>query len=160
MSILGGSGAHRVYWKSQLPIDYIDTSLTINDWETVSADLSGGKPVKLWRIRVEQTNNGATAEDIELEITINGTAYTFSGTLNSGAGYKGVCSGSLSAGDFSFIFGAANTDFTVNSEGNSNTAVPFFAESVGLIRVRQTSTVDLVSAQIEVNVTWDKLVGV
>ena len=35
------------YWKTQLPVDYLDTSLTIDTWETVSADLSGGTAQKV-----------------------------------------------------------------------------------------------------------------
>jgi hypothetical protein len=37
-------------------------------------------------------------------------------------------------------------------------ATPFNAASIGLIRVRQTTAVDGVTAQIEVNIVWDKLV--
>jgi len=40
-------------------------TLVEDTWETVVANLSDGRPVRLWYIRVEQTNNGATAEDIE-----------------------------------------------------------------------------------------------
>ena len=76
-----------MFWKTQLPVDYIDTSLTINDWETIVADLSDGKPAKLLAIIVQQDNNGAAAEDIELEITmahpVTGvmTTYTWSASL-------------------------------------------------------------------------------
>jgi len=146
-----------VYWRTQLPVDYIDTSLVINTWETVVADLSGGKPVRLWFIAIEQTNNGATDEDLELEITLNGKAYTVSAT---GATSGEICyvkpSWSLAAGDWVFSVSAS-----VHSVGAyalaTNMVVPFNVESVGLIRVRQTSDVDGTSAQIEVNIIWDCL---
>jgi len=147
------------FWKTQLPVDYIDTSLVINTWETVSADLSGGKPARLWYMLVEQTNNGAAAEDIELEVTINGTAYTWIGSCDSGTVYGGYIQYNLSAGDF--VPSLSTTKYTVASPTLSNhVAMPFVASSVGLVRVRQTSAVDGVSAQIEVNIVWDKLVGV
>lgn len=151
------SGTEKVYWKTQLPVDYIDTSLTINTYENVSADLSGGKPARLWWIQVEQTNNGATDEDITLEVTINGTAYEFSGTCVSGTVYFGIIGGNLTAGDFTPLLTTTNaTTFGLNNA----IGTPFIAESVGLIRVKQTTDVDAVSAQIEVNIRWEKLVGV
>jgi len=148
------SGPSR-YWKTQLPVDYIDTSLVINTWETVIADLSGGKPAKLLYIIVEQTNNGTTDEDIEFEITINGTAYTFSGTMTSGTRYYAFMEENLSAGDFNPVLSSAVRG--VNFSPGAETATPFIAESVSLIRVRQTTDVDLTSAQIEVNIVWDRL---
>ena len=73
----------------QIPIDYIDTTLVQNTWETVDADLSDGAPVRILYVIVEQTNNGATGETIELEMTINGTAYTM--TFNNiGSGTQGT----------------------------------------------------------------------
>jgi hypothetical protein len=157
MNSLGGSGAHRVYWQTQLPVDYLDTSLVINTPEDVSADLSGGKPAKLWILSFEQTNNGATDEDIELDVTINGTAYTFSQTAVSGTVYYCYMSRNLATGDFE---PTVTTDVvTMNSE-DTDFSIPFVAASVGLIEVQQTSTVDGTSAQIEVNLSWEKLVGV
>lgn len=148
----------RYIWKTQLPVDYLDTSLTINNFETVNADLGGNDPVRLWYILVEQTNNGATAEDIELEITINGTAYTWTASCASGVINFGRFTYQLSAGDFE-----TNLHTTANTVGGGEDAdqsVPFIAETVGLIRVRQTSTVDGTAAQIEVNIKWDKLEAV
>jgi len=143
------------YWKSQVPVDYLDDSLVQNTWETVVADLSGGKPARILYIFLEQTNNGATAEDLELEITINGIAYTFSqAAAASGSQYQGRISYSASAGNFLAIMGTGG--WTVRGF-NVNTSVDFIAESVGLIRVRQTSDVDITSAQIEVNIVWDRL---
>jgi len=144
-----------VYWKTQLPVDYIDTSLVINTWETVIADLSGGKPARLWFIIVEQTNNGATAETIEFEITINGTAYTVTITADDSTPYFIYVMHSLTAGDFTFNSSTGN--MTVLGIGYTQYAIPFSVDSVSLIRVRQTTDVDGTSAQIEVNIVWDRL---
>ena len=81
------SGSTLKWWKRQPPIDWIDTSIVQDAWETVTSDLSSGKKAKIFVCLVEQTNNGATAEDLEIEITINGTAYTWSLTANSGTPY-------------------------------------------------------------------------
>jgi len=151
------SGPSR-YWKTQVPVDYIDTSLVINTWETVVANLSGGKPARLWYIIIEQTNNGATAENLELEITINGTAYTVTVTADSAGQYFVFLQYARAAGDFSFAVGAKDTAYTVLSAAlSSHSSMPFTAASVGLIRVRQTTDVDGTSAQIEVNIVWDRL---
>ena len=152
-----GSGSHVVYWKTQKPIDYLDTTLTINTYEEVTADLSGGRPARLWYILLEQTNNGATQEDLTLEITINGTAYEFTITATSGTQYHCIMSYDLTTGDFTPA--VTSTDMTVGSSF-TNFAVPFDAASVGLIRVKQTTDVDGTSAQIEVNIIWEKLVPI
>lgn len=152
------SGKSVVYWQTQLPIDYIDTSLVINTWETVSSNLSGGKPARIWYVLLEQTNNGATDEDIELEITINGTAYTFTQTAVSGTQYRLRFSYELTGGDFNPVLSTSAVMF--GSAGSGTFSVPFNCSSIGLIRVRQTSAVDVTAAQIEVNIVWDKLVGV
>lgn len=145
------------FWRSQLPVDFIDATIVINAWETVEADLSEGLPARLWHIEVEQTNNGAAAEDLEFEITINGTAYTvtLSGIASGVISYIHV-SNNLSGGDFLFL--GSTQIRTVGTFVNFN-AIPFNAASVELIRVRQTTAVDVVSAQIEVNMKWDKLVN-
>lgn len=154
MSTRGSGAGNAHYWKSQPPVDYLDDTLTIDTWETVSADLSGGMPAKLLVIIVEQTNNGATAETIELEMTIDGTAYTFTINANSGTKYYCVLLETLTAGDFT---PNSTTDVRTVSGLDPDFASPFYAGSVGLIRVRQTTTVDGTSAQIEVNIMWEKL---
>lgn len=145
------------FFKAQLPVDYLDTSLVQNTWETVSSDLSKGKPAKLLFIIIEQTNNGASGEDIELEITINGTPYTW--TLTMSNGIKNYCyiTKDLLTGDFAT---SSNTGiYSVGSVGFAlETADPFVCSKVGLIRVRQTTDVDGTSAQIEVNIAWEKQV--
>jgi hypothetical protein len=146
-------------WQTQLPVDYLDATLVINTWETVRADLSEGEPAKLWLIVLEQTNNGAAAEDLELEITINGTAYTWSITAASGTMYYCFIDDSLSGGDFATT--QATNPRTVGIGFDvGNLTVPFMVDTVGLIRVRQTTAVDGVSAQIEVNIIWEKKVDV
>ena len=146
-----------VFWKTELPVDYIDTSLVINTWETVVANLSGGKPARLLYIIIEQTNNGATAETIEFEITINGTTYTKTMTgMGSGTPVYLYFQKDLVAGDLVLLH--TTTAFSVGCFAlNTGVPVPFNVETVGLIRVRQTTDVDAVSAQIEVNIIWEKL---
>lgn len=158
----GGSGSTAVYWQTQLPIDYLDTSLVVDTWETVSANLSGGRPARVWYIVLEQTNNGATAETVELEVTINGTAYTFTfANIDSGADYFGYISFNQATGDFDpqITDLPCSTGNSAALNGYDDRTVPFTCANVGLIRVRQTSAVDVTSAQIEVNIRWDKLVG-
>jgi hypothetical protein len=150
------NGPPRV-WQTQLPVDYIDTSLTINNWETVVADLSDGSRARLRFIMVEQTNNGATDETIELEITINRKPYTFTLSMVSGTLYFCSFNQNLTAGDFTTSVGTTN--YAAMSV-SSTVANWFNAESVGLVRVRQTTGVDGTSASIEVNIVWDKLVAV
>jgi len=146
-----------VHWKTQLPVDYIDTSLVINTWETVVADLSGGKPARLWFIIVEQTNNGATAENLELELTINGTAYTVSlAAIASGVAQFVNVTHELTAGDFTLAFGT-QVGTVGTFDRSPNKSIPFIAENITLIRVRQITDVDITSAQIEVNLVWDRL---
>lgn len=149
----------RRFWRTQLPVDYLDTTLVINVWETVSADLAGGLPAALLWVLVEQTNNAATVETLEFEITINGTAYTRTLTgIASGAVMSLFMTKDLATGDFDLL--SSTSLFTFGSGGvDVDHAYPFKAESVGLIRVRQTTTVDVTTAQIEVNVVWDKLAG-
>jgi len=147
------------FWKSQLPVDYIDTSLVINTWETVSADLSEGKPARLLFIIVEQTNNGAAVETVELEITINGTAYVFTGTnMPSGTVCFGYVTEALLGGDFLVALPVGGTVIPAGEGYSATITKTFNASRVGLIRARQTSAVDATSAQIEVNIIWDKLV--
>lgn len=149
---------NRYIWQSQLPVDYIDNSLTINNWETIVADLSGGDPARLWWIIVEQTNNGAAVENFELEITINGTAYTFAqAAAVSGTQYFGLMYYTLTAGDFTPLF--TTSTHTVGNPVSTAQGIPFTAETVSLIRIRQTTAVDVVAASLEVNIVWDLLVG-
>ena len=143
-------------FKSQLPVDFIDTSITINDWMTVDSNLSDGDPCKLWVLIVEQTNDSATAETLEFEITINGTAYTLTMTnAASGTAYYVSISRNLTTGDFTLAWSSSAR--TVGEAALGNLAVPFVADHVGLIRVRQTTTVDPVAAQVEVNMNWELL---
>ena len=151
------SGLGREYWQTQLPIDYLDATIVQNVWETVSADLSEGKPARLWYIYIEQTNNGATQETVALELTINGTAYTDTLTLDSGVRKYVFVQSELAGGDFFLVDNPSA--YQVNSARDADQSAPFTCKSVGLIRVRQTSGVDVVAAQIEVNVVWDKLQG-
>ena len=151
-------GDHKTleYFKTQKPVDYIDTSLTIDTFETVKADLSDGAPAKLWYIIIEQTDNGATNEDLELAVTINGTVYSWTLTAVDGTPYFCTIAMGLTTSDFT---PATSTDSkTVGNDVSDFEAIPFVAETVGLVRVKQTTDVDGVAAQIEVNIVWEKLV--
>lgn len=156
--VLSGREAKRVFI-TQKPIDYIDTTLTVNTFEEVSASLSSGKPAKLWWIIIEQTNNATSAEDISLEVTINGTAYTFT-QANAASGTRYYCqiNENLDTGDYAVGMGSSAR--TVGGSVAGNYAISFTAKSVGLIRAKQTTTVDGTSAQIEVNIVWEKQVEV
>lgn len=143
-------------WQTQIPTDYIDTSLTINTWENVSADLSGGQPARLWYVIVEQTNNGAAVETIELEITFNGTARTWTlAGIASGTPIYCIITSNQSASDFET---SSTTSVQQVMSLDVDHSVPLTASSIGLIRTQQTTAVDGVSAQIEVNIVWDKLI--
>lgn len=148
----------RPIWKTQLPIDYIDTTLTINVWGSASTDLSTGDPAKLLYIIVEQTNNAAGVETIELEITINGTAFTWTLTgIADGAPIYCLITSNLDTGIWEDS-SSANARQVMSLDDDQD--APLTAETVGLVRARQTTSVDGVSAQIEVNIVWDKLVFV
>ena len=152
---------------SQLPVDYITTTvedpIILNKWYTAAADLSGGQPAKLWYIQVMQTNTGVAVEDLELEITLPNpvtgvlTAYTWAlGGVASAVLSYCMIQRTLAAGDFNTYDGIVA--FTVGSGViDADQSVPFVAGSVGLIRVRQTTAVDITAARIEVNVVWEKL---
>ena len=153
---------------TQLPIDYATASvvdpLVINDWYTAVADLSGGKPVKFVGIIIEQTNTDVTAETIELEITlahpVTGvmTTYTFAMALDSGTAYYGIIEYSLDTGNFTLTLTTSQTQPLWIGEKYSSHS--FTVGAVGLIRTRQTTAVDAVSAYIEVNIVWEKLTAV
>lgn len=152
------SGKSLVYWQTQKPIDYLDTSLVVDTWENVSDDLGAGKPVKIWSVIIEQTNNGAAVENLELEISINGVPHIWSiANAASGTPYYCYITNEQSAGNYGVA--SSSSARTFNSLGLGNISIPF-SQLISLIRVRQTTNVDVVSAQIEVNITFAKLVGV
>ena len=155
------------YWKTQLPVDYITTGvadpIVINTWYTVVADLSGGKPCKIHMIQFEQTNNGASAEDIVFEMTVAHpvtgvmTALTF--TINSADGaINNLWLGrNLLGGWFNAQISVQNSTFGYSPAAEVMAIFAAFS-AVSLIRVRQTSVVDVTNAQLEVNLTWEKFV--
>lgn len=143
------------FWRNQIPIDYLDITLTINAWETVSAALSSSVPAQLRYIIVEQTNNGAAVETIELEITFNGTARTWTlAGIASGTPIYCIVTANQSAADFET---SSTTSIQQVMSLDADQSAPLAASSIGLIRTRQTTAVDGVAAQIEVNIVWDKL---
>lgn len=141
---------------TQPPVDWIETSLTMLAIETVETDLSEGQPAELYMIIVEQTNNGATAEDIMVNITINGTVvqWDLSGIASGTPQYLQIDK-NLSGTTFNPTHGTSARGVLLGTVSSSD-ILPFVAESVSEITVQQTSTVDAVAAQIEVNIIWAK----
>lgn len=150
-------GPHSVFWKSQLPVDFEESTVVINTWYEVVADLGSDKNVRCWFILVEQTNNGGTNETIEVEVEIDGTPYTCSQSLASGTRGSVLVLHTLTGGDFTLYL--TPTDATTMRGINTSNGIPFIGK-IGRIRVRQTTDVDLTSAKIEVNITHDLLEAV
>jgi|APSaa5957512576_1039674.scaffolds.fasta_scaffold49490_1 hypothetical protein len=139
----------RPYMFEYANLDY-DTSgianpIVINTWYTA---LETTKNVKAFYLVFEQTNNGATNETIVIELTIDGTVYTFSG--------------SAASGDPRYVSFDANGDISVQGSIEQILALdldqsaPLETRSLS-IRVRQTTAVDVVSAVIEVNMVYATL---
>ena len=129
-------------------LDY-DTSatdpITINTWYVPLLPTAN---VKAYYLIVEQTNNGATAEDIVVELTIDGTVVFASLGCASGTVYYMRLD---EVGGLRF----SGTVRQVLSLDDDQSA-PLEDVSLG-IRVRQTSAVDAVSAIIEVNMVYATL---
>ena len=104
--------------------------------------------VKAYYLIVEQTNAGATAEDIVLELTIDGVPFVYSRLIGSGVPYYYLMNSSG-------IFDSAATVIQLLSLDFDQSA-PLETRSLG-IRVRQTSVPDVASAIIEVNMVYATL---
>ena len=127
-------------------LDWINTSLTINEWYTA---LATTRNVRVWYLVVEQTNNGAAAEILEVELTIDGAAPI----TRSVAAVSGTA-------DYIYIdWNGALVDqaavVQLLSLDNDQSA-PLETRSLQ-VRVRQTSDVDATSAQIEVNMVYQTI---
>lgn len=142
---------------TSFPIDYIDTTLVINTWETITGFSSGGKRCKILYMYIEQTNNGATDEDLELELTYldqNGTTRTITFSLTAASGQRYYCylTGDLTGGIFT---GATSTSvYPMVTRGTDNIE-GWKLRALTSARVRQTTDVDVVAAQIELNAIWE-----
>ncbi len=143
-------------FKTQATANIQDTTLVQNAWKTYSADLSAGKIAKVWVIKLTQTNNDATAETVELEITFNNvvTLWTLTNIASADSIYCSMMPNT--SGTYTTYYNSAFQ--TVFSTGAA-VGIPFQG-LVGLIRYRQTSTVDGTSASIDIEIDWEKLVGV
>ena len=143
MPISGGSGFVFEYRN----LDYDTTSvlpiIVINDWYTALVSTDN---VKAWYLLVEQTNNGAAAETIVTELTINGTTYT-----NTDA--------AAASGVLQYMH--LDTDGALQNQATArqllslddDQSAPLETQSLQ-IRVRQTTAVDVVAAQIDVNMVY------
>lgn len=141
-------GGQRVHEYKNL--DYITTvvvdPIVINDWYTA---LETRRGIKAYYLIVEQNNNGAAAEDLEVELTINGIVYVASlGALVSGTSY--YVNATITAA-FS-VFATVRQILSLDADQSA----PLETKSLK-IRVRQTTVVDGVSAQIEVNLVYEEL---
>ena len=139
----GGSSNKQMFEYRNL--DWIEDTLTINEWYTPLATTDN---VKAFYLIVEQTNNGAADETLELELTINDVVYSRAVAARvSGTQY--------------YITLDTNSDIgfaTVNQilSRDADQSAPLETRSLQ-IRVRQTSAVDVTSAQIEVNMVYATL---
>ena len=145
----GGGGAPMMF--EYRNIDYITTAVedpvVINTWYTV---MPTTEDVKLWYVVFEQTNNGATAETVECEFTINGGAPVVAAGAGLDSGNQYYAMVDLAA------VGSVSGDVYQVSSGETDQSAPLETRSLQ-IRVRQTSAVDLVSAQIECNIVYATL---
>ena len=124
-------------------LDYLNDALTINVWYT---PLATTRNVKAYYLIVAQTNNGAADEDIEVELTIDGTVYTVIKSMISGQVYyyRMTPIGTIDPG--------STNPYQMLSLDLDQSA-PLETRSLG-IRVRQTSAVDATGAVIEVNMVY------
>ena len=126
---------------TDVPVDPV----VLNDWYE---PLPLTRNVKAWYLVVEQTNNGATIESIEVELTINGV----------------VTPRVISAanGTLHYMMFDIDGDLQLSSTAiqmlslDLDQSAPLETRSLRG-RVRQTTTVDLVSAIIEVNMVYATL---
>lgn len=127
-------------------LDWISTSVDaiviLNKWYT---PLTTTRNVKAWYLVVEQTNNGATNENIEVELNIDGTPLVYAAVANSGTTYyiHFAFDGTLISGTGAWQIGSLDVDQSAPLETRSLQ-----------VRVRQTSVVDITAAQIEVNMIY------
>ena len=131
-------------------LDY-DTStvvdpIVINTWYTA---LLPTEDVKAWYIIVEQTNTGASDEDLEIEFIIDGAVEVF------------ALAGRISGSVYYLLLNHEGNWYTSGSVSqilsrDVDQSAPLETRSLG-IRVRQTSAVDVTSAIIEVNMVYATL---
>lgn len=127
-------------------LDFITTSVDAiviqNKWYTA---LPLTKNFKGLYLIVEQTNDGAADETIEVEYLIDGVALTPATLLGSGvATYHGINT-----------YGAVVTNAAAIPMVFADFDQTFPLETKSLrLRVRQTSVVDAVAANIEVNMVY------
>jgi hypothetical protein len=127
-------------------LDY-DTSgtanpLVLNVWYEA---LPVTRNVKAYYLIVEQTNAGATAETIVVELTIDGTVYTWTQVAGSGTPYY------LYFNTVGALTDAVSAHQLLSLDADQSE--PLETRSLQ-IRVRQTSVPDVASAVIEVNMVY------
>ena len=140
--MLSAQSIPRQLWEYE-NLDWISTdvdAIVIKDkwYEVLSV-----RYVKLFYLISEQTNDGAAAETIEVRLTRNGGTPN----LNSGARDSGVQYHYRFAMEGSFVIDGSEQQL-LSLDGDQSVSLE--TESL-LIEARQTSVVDAVSAQIEIN---------
>ena len=148
MSIIQfSSSKHQMFEYRNL--DYITSSvvdpIVINTWYVA---LAPTRNVKAWYLIIEQTNDGAAVETIEVELTIDDIVYT--DTL------AGVASGAINYMTFDTdgVFGTTGATIGQLLSLDADQSAPLETRSLG-IRVRQTTAVDATGATIEVNMVYE-----
>lgn len=143
--IISGGGSMAMFEHRNL--DWISTTVdpivVLDKWYT---PLPTTRNVKAWYLFVEQTNNGATAEDIEIELTLNGIALP----TDTRASVSGTPYAVRIRNENDPFMDAGN--WTLGAQ-DSDQSVPLETRSLQ-VRVRQTTAVDVVAANIEVNMVY------
>ena len=124
----------------------VDPIVVQNFWYTPLVETDD---VKAYYLLVEQTNNGAAVEDIELEVTHNGTVDTLT--------IVGAISGTIYYAVYD-VAGVITFSTSVRQviSLDLDQSAPMETKSM-MIRARQTTAVDIVAAQIEVNMVYATL---
>jgi hypothetical protein len=144
----GGSRPPTMFEYQNLDYNTADTvdPIVQNTWYTALAET---EDVKAYYLIVEQTNNGAAVETIEVELTVDGTVYT--GSIGPASGVITSVAFDIE-GNLAFWGGISFQMLALDADQSA----PLETRSLG-IRVRQTTAVDPVAAQIEVNMVYETL---
>jgi len=120
--------------------------VVINTWYTA---LTPTRNVKAYYLIIKQTNTGATIENIEAELIIDGIVTTDVRDFTSGVEYYTRFSNTY---DFDIKYNIPTQLLALDLDQSA----PLETRSLG-IRVRQTTAVDITSAIIEVNMVYATL---
>ena len=124
----------------------VEDPIILNKWYTA---LPTRRNVKAWYLVVEQTNNGAAAETIGVEVTVNGNVNNrnIAALVDNTPNY-------MFFSELGFLSNQAAVRQLLALDDDHS--APLETRSLR-IRVRQTTAVDVVAAQIEVNMVYATL---